>query len=65
MNLDPLTCIFAKRGTLQGKTFCSLHNTWTECGEEHWGEPPMCAYDEPDNSPEACARRIAWSEENE
>lgn len=44
--------------------YCAGHGTWTECQEGHWGEPPMCAWDEPDNAPEAMARRVAWMREN-
>ena len=65
MTIDPMTCEHAQRGRLAGKTFCAAHECWTECGEDHWGEPPMCAYDEPDNGPEACARRRDWKEEDE
>lgn len=58
--IDPLACIFARGGQLEGKTWCAQHETWTECQVGHWGEPPMCAWDEPDNSPEACERRRAF-----
>ena len=33
---------------------------WTMCGTLLCGEIVGCAYDEPDNSPEACARRVEW-----
>lgn len=57
MTADPLSCPHAMRGRVEGKTWCALHGAWTECGEGHWGEPPACAWGEPDNSPEARARR--------
>ncbi len=61
---DPLRCPHVtERGKVEGKAFCGLHDTWVECQTVHWGEPPMCAYDEPDNGPEACARRRAWRED--
>lgn len=40
--------------------FCTLHNCYTSCGESHFGEPPMCSFEEPDNSEEACRKRLEW-----
>lgn len=60
MSVDPLTCIFAGPKRVDNHIFCAAHECWTECQTSHWGEPPMCAYNEPDNSPEACERRKAW-----
>lgn len=57
---DPNECPHAGGGILAGKTWCALHEAWTECQEGHWGEPPRCAWDEPDNSPEAVERRRAY-----
>lgn len=39
---------------------CALHNTWVECQTSHWGEFPMCAYEEPDNSDTARKTRLEW-----
>lgn len=41
MTIDPTTCPHAQRGRVDGKTWCALHGAWTECGEGHWGEPPV------------------------
>lgn len=40
--------------------WCDLHEVWTNCGLPLCGEVVGCAYDEPDNSLEARARRVAW-----
>lgn len=55
----PLACQHASEG-FGNHTFCKLHRTWVECQTSHWGEPPMCAYVEPDNSDEAMAARLEW-----
>ena len=49
-------------GEFFGKVKCIRggHVVWTECTSEHWGEPPRCFLVEPDNSPEACARRLNY-----
>lgn len=63
--MDPLRCPHVtERGVIEGKVYCGLHDAWVECQESHWGEPPRCAWDEPDNSDEAKARRVAWVREN-
>lgn len=63
--MDPLRCPHVtERGVIEGKVYCGLHDAWVECQEGHWGEPPRCALDEPDNSDEAKARRVAWMREN-
>lgn len=65
MSVDPLTCIFASQTKrVDSHVYCVEHNCWVECQTSHWGEPPRCAYEEPDNSPEAMARRVAWSKEH-
>lgn len=61
--IDPMTCIFAGPTRVGAHLKCAMHDTWVECQTSHWGEPPMCAYDEPDNSDEARARRRAWRED--
>jgi hypothetical protein len=38
---------------------------YTMCGLPFCGELAGCAYDEPDNSPEAMERRRAWAAANE
>ena len=63
--VDPTTCIFASTTKRVGDhVYCAGHEAWTECQAGHWGEPPMCSWDEPDNGPEAMARRVAWMGEN-
>lgn len=63
---DTLRCPHVtERGKVKGKVYCGLHDAWVECQSSHWGEPSMCAWDEPDNSDEARARRVAWMRENE
>lgn len=37
-----------------------MHNTWVDCQTSHFGEPPMCAYEEPDNSEGAMRARLEW-----
>ena len=53
------------QGEFFGKTKCMRngHLVWTECTKEHWGETPRCSFLEPDNSPEACERRLGWIKE--
>ena len=63
---DPLTCPHAGRIWEEfDRIWCERGEFWTDCQKEHWGEPPQCAFDPPDNSPEAKARRVAWCKENE
>lgn len=42
------------------RVWCSKHEAWTLCHVFLWGEEVGCAWDEPDNSPEACKRRVEW-----
>lgn len=60
---DPLTCVFASQRRVDSHLLCALHDCWVDCQTSHFGEPPMCAYDEPDNSDEAMERRRAWRED--
>lgn len=46
------------------RVWCDLHNVWTACGMPLCGELAGCAYDEPDNGKEACARRLEWLKAN-
>lgn len=65
MSIDPLACIFASTTKRVGiHVYCTLHDCWVECQTSHFGEPPMCSYEEPDNSDEAVAARLAWTEEH-
>lgn len=64
--VDPLACIFASpTERVDDHVLCVEHNCFVDCQCTHWGEPPMCAYEEPDNSDEAKARRVAWMREND
>lgn len=58
--LNPLTCQHATNERVDNHTFCSLHSAWVDCQVGHFGEPPMCAYEEPDNSEGAIDARLAW-----
>lgn len=61
---DPLTCGH-RTETRDGRSRCMAHGgTYVDCAEPKYGEPPMCCYEPPDNSPEAMARRAAWIGEN-
>lgn len=40
--------------------WCNRGCFWTMCTTPLCEEPPICAFDEPDNSPEARERRIEW-----
>lgn len=63
--IDPLTCIFASpTDRVDNHVYCVEHDCFVDCQRSHWGEPPRCAYEEPDNSPEAMARRVAWMMEH-
>ena len=64
---DPLACQHAEPRPEIDKTICRKdgREVWTECHKGHWGEPPTCAWEEPDNSPEAVARRLEWMKNNE
>ena len=62
---DPRTCPHRADFALQGVWRCMAHDgTFVSCGVGHFGEPPMCSYEEPDNSPEAVARRLEWMMEH-
>lgn len=39
--------------------------TATICSRGVFGEPPRCAYEEPDNSEAACSRRLEWLREHD
>ena len=58
--MDPATCIFASPTRVDHHILCALHNTWVDCQTGHFGEPPMCAYEEPDNSGAARRARLEW-----
>lgn len=57
----PLLCEF-NSGGFDNKVRCTKGGrvVWTECTSSHWGEPPTCILIEPDNSKEACARRLEY-----
>lgn len=60
----PPTCTHRKWHDDIGHAFCELHRAWTNCGTSQCGETVGCVYVEPDNSPEACRRRLAWLTEH-
>lgn len=58
---DPMTCPLGTYYPEIDRVLCTRNGkVWTNCRASLCGEPPMCAYDEPDNSPEAVARRLEW-----
>lgn len=64
--VDPLTCIHARDVEgMPDKTKCVKKGVlYTNCRVSLAGEPPHCAYEPLDNSPETCARRARWIEEH-
>lgn len=56
----PLACPHVTGKTVDHHILCALHNTWVDCQMGHFGEPPMCAYEEPDNSDAAMRARLEW-----
>ena len=59
---DPMACEHREE---RETSFCLLHRCYTSCGQSKYGEPPLCAFEEPDNSEEARRRRLEWIKENE
>ena len=59
---NPLTCPHATERRIDSHVLCDLRETptWVTCQTGLCGEPPACAFEEPDNSPEAVARRLAF-----
>ena len=49
------------------RDICMRNGTSTAviCSRCVFGEPPRCAYDEPDNSEAACSRRLEWIGEHD
>lgn len=54
---DPMGCEHREE---RETSFCLLRSCYTSCGHSKYGEPPLCAFEEPDNSPQACRRRLEW-----
>lgn len=48
------------------RDICTRGGKWTAviCSRGVFGEPPKCAYSEPDNSDAACKRRLEWMREH-
>ena len=59
---DPLTCQHRQYVESIDRTICRKDGriTYTTCHRGLCGEKPHCVWDEPDNSPEAMARRLEW-----
>lgn len=59
---DPLRCPYASDVRIGEHLMCVYEGrqTWVDCQTPHFGESPMCSYEEPDNSDEACEARLAW-----
>lgn len=49
------------------RDICMRNGTSTAviCSRGVFGEPPRCAYEEPDNSEAACSRRLEWLREHD
>lgn len=61
---DPLACSHVGK-SLDGRlVWCGRGEFWTRCQESVAGEPPRCAFDGCDNSPEAMERRKEWYVDN-
>lgn len=57
----PLACEHRHLSETINRVWCSKGaGFWTTCGLPFCGELAGCAYEEPDNSPEACQRRLVW-----
>ena len=57
----PLSCEHRHYNETINRVWCSKGaGVWTACGLPFCGELAGCAYEEPDNSPEACQRRLEW-----
>jgi hypothetical protein len=46
------------------RVWCERGHLWTACGLPFCGALAGCAYEVPDNSPGAMARRLAWIKEH-
>ena len=61
LSLDgPLVCPHVTDTRVDHHILCALHDTWVDCQMGHFGELPMCAYEEPDNSDAAMRARLEW-----
>ena len=60
--LTPETCQYREDVTNIDRVLCHRNgtDTYVECHKSFCGEPPHCSWDEPDNSPDACAKRLEW-----
>lgn len=60
--IDPLTCHHRQYVEGIDQSICLRNGgkTYVTCHKPFCGEPPHCSWDEPDNSPEAKARRLEW-----
>lgn len=58
-------CLYREDGT-HFRDICARggNKTFTICSRGVFGEPPRCAYDEPDNSEAACSRRLEWMKDD-
>lgn len=65
--LVPSTCQHREDVPSIDKAICHRDGkeTYTTCHKGICGDPPQCVWDEPDNSPEAVARRLEWMKGHE
>lgn len=54
-------------GTSCGRDICKRNGgkVFTVCSVGVFGEAPRCAWEDPDNGKDACARRLRWAKEHE
>lgn len=70
MELDftasPGLCPYGQDVPSIGRVICRKEGreVYTDCTKSICGEQPRCAWKEPDNSPAAVARRLAWLREH-
>lgn len=62
---DPFNCPHLIRtvyDVANGEVVCGFKDghVYTNCHASNVGDPPTCVWEEPDNSPEALSRRLAW-----
>ncbi len=64
---NPLECPYDTGERFENHLVCNRngHRVWVNCQTSVCGEPPMCVWEEPDNSPEAKARRVEWMKRHE
>ena len=62
IRLVPDDCPYREDVPSIGHVLCHKDGkeVYTDCTKSMCGDPPHCAWEEPDNSPEAKRRRVDW-----